>query len=44
MKQGVLAYDQRTEPMDVRFGLEDYYGGLHCSIFFETRISFKIIA
>lgn len=37
MKQGVLAYDQRTEPMDVRFGLEDYYGGLHCSIFFEEQ-------
>lgn len=27
MKQGVLVYDQRSERMDVRFGLEDYYGG-----------------
>ena len=30
MKQGVLVYDQKSERMDVRFGLEDYYGGLHC--------------
>lgn len=30
MKQGVLVYDQQSDRMDVRFGLEDYYGGLHC--------------
>ena len=28
MKQGVLVYDQKSERMDVRFGLEDYYGGI----------------
>ena len=30
MKQGVLIYDTESERMDVRFGLEEYYGGLHC--------------
>ena len=30
MKQGVLVYDQKSERMDVRFGLEDYYGGVGC--------------
>ncbi|NCB92410.1 MAG: hypothetical protein EOM40_07535 [Clostridia bacterium] len=30
MKQGVLVYDTEIKRMDVRFGLEDYYGGLHC--------------
>ncbi len=30
MKQGALFYDPRSERMDIRFGLESYYGGLHC--------------
>ena len=30
MKQGVLVYDQKTDRMEVRFNLEEYYGGLHC--------------
>lgn len=30
MKQGVLVYDSESEHMDVRFGLGEYYGGLHC--------------
>ena len=30
MKQGVLVYDPELKRMDVRFGLENYYGGLHC--------------
>lgn len=38
MKQGVLVYDQRTERMDVRFGLEDYYGGLHCGTCMEVFV------
>ena len=29
MKQGVLVYDERSGRMDIRFGLEEYYGGLH---------------
>jgi len=30
MKQGVLIYDQETGRMDIQFGADDYYGGLHC--------------
>ena len=29
-KQGVLIYDDVIGRMDIRFGLLDYYGGLHC--------------
>ena len=27
MKQGVLVYDRENDRIDIRFGLEDYYGG-----------------
>ena len=27
---GSLIYDEGSERMDIRFGLEEYYGGLHC--------------
>ena len=30
MKQGALVYDERAGRYDVRFGLNEYYGGLHC--------------
>ncbi len=30
MKQGVLVFDEEYERMDIRFDLNDYYGGLHC--------------
>ena len=30
MKQGNLIYDPSSGRMDIRFGLDDYYGGLHC--------------
>lgn len=30
MKQGSLFYDPESGRMDIRFGLENYYGGLHC--------------
>lgn len=29
-RQGVLVYDSKADRMDIRFGLLDYYGGLHC--------------
>lgn len=29
-RQGTLVYDSERGRMDVRFGLEEYYGGLHC--------------
>lgn len=30
MRQGTVVYDPESERMDIRFGLEEYYGGLHC--------------
>lgn len=39
MKQGVLVYDQKSERMDVRFGLEDYYGGLHCGTYMDVFVN-----
>ena len=41
MKQGVLVYDQQSDRMDVRFGLEDYYGGLHCGTCMDVKIGSK---
>ena len=41
MKQGVLVYDESSDRMDIRFGLEEYYGGLHCGttmdVFIQNR-------
>ena len=37
-KQGVLIYDAETDRMDIRFGLLDYYGGLHCGDEFDLKI------
>lgn len=39
MKQGVLIYDSKSERMDIRFGLEDYYGGLHCGTPMEVFVN-----
>ena len=30
MRQGVLVHDPKQDRMDVRFGLDEFYGGLHC--------------
>jgi len=30
MKQGALLIDDESGLVDIRFGLSDYYGGLHC--------------
>ena len=38
MKQGVLVYDQQSERMDVRFGLEEYSGGLHCGTCMDVKV------
>lgn len=38
MREGTLIYDSRTERMDVRFGLEEYYGGLHCGEGMEVEL------
>lgn len=36
MKQGTLIYDRETGRYDIRFGLNDYYGGLHCEECFDV--------
>ena len=36
MKQGALIYDRETERYDICFGLNDYYGGLHCGECFDV--------
>ena len=43
MKQGTLVYDYETERMNIRFGLEDYYGGLHCGTTMEVFLNGKWI-
>ena len=44
MKQeGTLVYDRETDRIDVRFGLEDYYGGLHCGTTMDVNIDGKWI-
>ncbi|MGM9602689.1 MAG: DUF5348 domain-containing protein [Faecousia sp.] len=38
MKQGTLVMDTNTGRMDIRFGLEDYYGGLHCGTTMDVQL------
>lgn len=38
MKTGILIYDSYADRCDIRFGLEEYYGGLHCGNTFEVLI------
>lgn len=44
MKEGVLVYDARQERMDIRFSLEEFYGGLHCGQCFDVWIKDSWIA
>lgn len=43
MKEGTLIYDFQQERMDIRFGLEEYYGGLNCGECFSVLIGEKWI-
>jgi|GEM_PF-195967 len=38
MKTGILIYNSYADRYDIRFGLEEYYGGLHCGNTFEVLI------
>lgn len=38
MRQGALTVDPQSGRMDIRFGLEDYYGGLQCGKSLEVLI------
>ncbi|MCI9050443.1 MAG: DUF5348 domain-containing protein [Lachnospiraceae bacterium] len=36
MKQGALIFDRESGRYNIRFGLNDYYGGLHCGECFDV--------
>ena len=38
MKQGALIFDEQADRYDIRFDLEDYYGGLHCGETFYVMV------
>lgn len=39
MKEGVLVFDKSTGRYDIRFNIDEYYGGLHCGDCFEVLIN-----
>lgn len=41
MKIGSLIYDGESGRMDIRFSLEEYYGGLHCGTGMDVLIDEK---
>lgn len=38
-RQGALVYSRDKGRYDVRFGLDDYYGGLHCGDCMDIRLN-----
>ena len=34
-REGVLFYDKESGRYDIRFGLDSFYGGLHCGDCFD---------
>lgn len=40
-KQGALYYDKESGRFDIRFDLDDYYGGLHCGTTLDVMINGK---
>ncbi len=43
-KKGNLIYDSKRDCMDIRFDIDDYYGGLHCGECLEVLIGNKWIS
>lgn len=37
-RMGCLIYDEGSGRMDIRFGIEEYYGGLHCGEGMEVML------
>lgn len=37
-RKGTLFYNQALGRYDIRFGLEEYYDGLHCGECFEVQV------
>ena len=42
-KQGTLIYDEEQDRIDIRFDLDDYYGGLHCGETIDILLDSKWI-
>ena len=42
-REGALWYDKESGRYDIRFGLEEYYGGLHCGECFDVKVEGKWI-
>lgn len=40
-KKGNLIFDSKRECMDIRFDLDEYYGGLHCGECMEVLVGNK---
>ena len=38
-REGNFFYDKESGRYDIRFGMESYYGGLHCGECFEVKIN-----
>ena len=38
MKQGVLIFDEDRDRYDIRFDIDDFYGGLQCGECFDVLI------
>lgn len=38
-REGNLFYDKESGRYEIRFGMESYYGGLHCGECFEVKIN-----
>ena len=43
MREGTLFCNLASGRMDINFGIEEYYGGLHCGECFEVMIDDKWI-
>ena len=42
-REGALWYDKESGRYDIRFWLEEYYGGLHCGECFDVKVEGKWI-
>ena len=39
---GTLIYDPSMGRYDIRFGIESYYGGLHCGDCFDVKVRYLV--
>ena len=37
-REGALFYDKKSGRYDIRFGLDSFYGGLHCGDCFDLKV------